>query len=240
MPAHSVRVPAHDGNEFDAHLAVPDRGAGSGMLLLHEAGGITGYMRGVARRLADLGYVTLMPDLFWRVERNVDLQDDKDMTRALELIGQFDPHAGVRDADAALAYLRAKPEVDGPVGVMGFCFGGGLTYGVACELDPHCAVAYYGVGVELLAERIREVTCPTLLQFGTRTSSSLPTRSTSSRSRRAPRQTSKSRCTRAPATRSTTRTRTGTRPMSPHERGTAPPRFLPPTSARPPRRAEAA
>jgi carboxymethylenebutenolidase len=135
------------------------------MLVLHEAGGVTGYMRGVAGRLADLGYVALMPDLFWRIERNVDLQDEKDMTRALELIGQFDPHAGVRDANAALAYLRAKPEVDGPVGVIGFCFGGGLTYGVACELDPDCAVAYYGVGVELLAERIDEVTCPTLLQF---------------------------------------------------------------------------
>jgi carboxymethylenebutenolidase len=167
MPTQSVRVPSDDGDEFDAHLAMPDRGAGPGMLLLHEAGGITGYMRGVANRLADLGFVTLVPDLFWRIERNVDLQNDTDMTRALELIGQFDPHAGVRDADSALAYLRAKPEVDGPVGVMGFCFGGGLTYGVACELNPHCAVAYYGVGVELLAERIREVTCPALLQFGT-------------------------------------------------------------------------
>jgi carboxymethylenebutenolidase len=163
----AVRVASHDGDEFDAHLAMPDRGAGPGMVLLHEAGGVTGYMRGVAGRLAELGYVTLVPDLFWRIERNVDLQDDKDMTRALELIGQFDPHAGVRDAGAALAYLRAKPEVEGPVGVIGFCFGGGLTYGVACELDPHCAVAYYGVGVELLAERIQEVTCPALLQFGT-------------------------------------------------------------------------
>ena len=123
-------------------------------------------MRGVADRLALLGYVTLVPDLFWRIERNVDLQNDKDMTRALELIGQFDPHAGVRDVDAALSWMSARPEVDGPVGVVGFCFGGGLTYGVACELDPACAVAYYGVGVELLADRIDEVTCPMLLQFG--------------------------------------------------------------------------
>jgi carboxymethylenebutenolidase len=167
MPTQSVRVPTEDGDELDAHLAVPDRGGGPGMLLLHEAGGVTGYMRGVAGRLADLGYVTLAPDLFWRIERNVDLQGDKDMTRALDLIGQFDSHAGVRDAAAATAYLQRRPEVDGPVGVIGFCFGGGLTYGVACELDPHCAVAYYGVGVELLAERIQEVTCPALLQFGT-------------------------------------------------------------------------
>ncbi len=167
MRAESVRVPSHDGDELDAHLVVPDAGAGPGMLVLHEAGGVTGYMRGVATRLAELGYVTLMPDLFWRIERNVDLQDDEDMTRALELIRQFDPQVGVRDVDSALAYLRARPEVDGPVGVIGFCFGGGLTYGTACELDPHCAVAYYGVGIDLLAERIHQITCPALLHFGT-------------------------------------------------------------------------
>jgi len=162
----SVRVASHDGDELDAHLVVPERGTGPGIVLLHEAGGITGYVRGVADRLAELNYVTLVPDLFWRIERNVDLQNDKDMTRALELIRQFDPHAGVRDVAAALSWMRARPEVDGLVGVVGFCFGGGLTYGVACDLDPACAVAYYGVGVDLLAERIDEVTCPMLLQYG--------------------------------------------------------------------------
>jgi carboxymethylenebutenolidase len=162
----SVRVATHDHDELDAHLVAPARGAGAGIVLLHEAGGVTGYVLAVAERLAQIAYVTLVPDLFWRIERNVDLQNDNDMTRALELIGRFDPHAGVRDIDAALSWMRSRCEVDGPVGVVGFCFGGGLTYGAACELDPACAVAYYGVGVELLAERIDEVTCPTLLQFG--------------------------------------------------------------------------
>ena len=166
MATDSIQVASHDGDEFDAHLVIPARGVGPGIVLLHEAGGVTGYVRGVADRLARLGYVTLVPDLFWRIERNVDLQNDNDMTRALDLIGQFDPHAGARDVDATFSWMRARPEVDGPVGVVGFCSGGGLTYGVACELDPACAVAYYGVGVELLAERIDEVTCRTLLQFG--------------------------------------------------------------------------
>ena len=167
MASDSVRVVSHDGDELDAHLAVPEDGRGPGAVLLHEAGGITGYMRGVAARLAELGYVTLMPDLFWRIQRNVDLQNDKDMTRALELIRRFDSEAGLRDVDAALSWMRANPQVEGPVGVIGFCFGGGLTYGAACELDSACAVAYYGVGVDLLAERLQEVTCPALLQFGT-------------------------------------------------------------------------
>jgi len=165
--AQSVRLPSYDG-EVDAYLALPDGKTGSGMVLLHEALGVTDYMRRVADRLAELGYLTVAPDLFWRIERRVDLaHDESGMTRALELIGRFDPDAGVRDVDAALSYLRSRPDVTGPVGVIGFCFGGGLAYGAACELDPACVVAYYGVGVELLAERIDEVTCPALLHFGT-------------------------------------------------------------------------
>jgi carboxymethylenebutenolidase len=164
----SVRVPSHDGDELDAHLATPDAGRGPGVVLLHEALGVTDYTRDVAARLAALGCVTAAPDLFWRIERNVDLpHDDSGLTRALELIGQFDPNAGVRDVDAVLGYLRSQPDVTGPVGVIGFCFGGGLTYGAACELDPDCAVSYYGVGIELLSERIDEVACPALLHIGT-------------------------------------------------------------------------
>ena len=167
MRAQSVRFPSYDG-EVDAHLALPEGKNGPGMVLLHEALGVTDYTRRVANRLAELGYLTVAPDLFWRIERMVDLaHDESGMTRALELIGQFDPHAGVRDVDAALSHLRSRPDVTGPVGVIGFCFGGGLAYGAACELDPACVVAYYGVGVEILAERIDEVTCPALLHFGT-------------------------------------------------------------------------
>ena len=168
MRTEAVRVPTYDGDELDAHLAVPDAGAAAGIVLLHEGLGLTDYTRAVAARITELGYVAMAPELFWRIERNVDLPHDESGTaRALELIVGFDSQKGVRDVESAMAYLERRREVDGRVGVIGFCFGGGLTYGVACELDPACAVAYYGVGVELLAQRIDEVTCPALLHFGT-------------------------------------------------------------------------
>jgi carboxymethylenebutenolidase len=88
------------------------------------------------------------------------------MTRALELIGQFDPEAGLRDVDAALSWLQASAAVDGRVGVVGFCFGGSIAYRVACELDPDCAVSYYGVGLESMLDRLDHLTCPALFQFG--------------------------------------------------------------------------
>jgi carboxymethylenebutenolidase len=163
----SIRVPSHDGDELDAYLAVPDAGTAPGVVLLHEALGVTDYTRDVAARLAAVGYVTLAPDLFWRIERNVDLpHDDEGLARAIEIAGRYNPEAGVRDVDAALARLRAAPEVDGPVGVIGFCFGGAVAYRAACDLDPDCAVSYYGVGLETMLDRLPGLTCPALFHFG--------------------------------------------------------------------------
>jgi carboxymethylenebutenolidase len=168
LRTESVRVPTYDGDELDAHLAAPEAGGGAGIVLLHEGLGLTDYTRAVAARITELGYAAMAPELFWRMERNVDLPHDESGTaRAMELILGFDAEKGVRDVGSAMAHLASRPEVDGRVGVMGFCFGGGLAFGAACELDPACAVAYYGVGVEQLAARIEEVTCPALLHFGT-------------------------------------------------------------------------
>jgi carboxymethylenebutenolidase len=70
------RIPSRDDDEFDAHLTVPAAGSGPGLLLLPEALGVNDYLRRVAARLAELGYVVLAPDVYWRLERNVELPHD--------------------------------------------------------------------------------------------------------------------------------------------------------------------
>jgi carboxymethylenebutenolidase len=59
-------VNAHDGGTFEAFCAIPTSGSGPGMLLFQEIFGINDNMRGLAERLANEGYVTLVPDMFWR------------------------------------------------------------------------------------------------------------------------------------------------------------------------------
>lgn len=162
------QVPSPDGDAFDAHVALPDSTKGPGILLFHEALGTTDYLRGVADRLAGLGYVVFAPDVFWRSERNVSLaHDESGMMRAGELLGAFDPAAGAADMVGALEFLRDQPEVSGSVGVVGHCFGGLMTYLVACHADPDCAVSYYGVGIEQGLDQLKSLTCPTLFHFGT-------------------------------------------------------------------------
>ncbi|HEX6311577.1 MAG TPA: dienelactone hydrolase family protein [Acidimicrobiia bacterium] len=162
------RITTSDGGWFDAHVAVPDGGTGPGILLCHEALGTTDYLRGVADRLATIGYVVVAPDAFWRLERNVSLaHDDAGLARAGELLARFDTEAGVRDMVDALAMLTDQPEVTGPVGVVGHCFGGLVAYLTACAADPDCLVSYYGVGIDGALDRAASLTCPSLLHFGT-------------------------------------------------------------------------
>jgi carboxymethylenebutenolidase len=161
-------VPASDGDSFDAHLALPDSRKGPGILLFHEALGTTDYLRSVADRLAELGYVVLAPDVFWRQERNVSLaHDEPGMMRAGELLGGFDAEATTTDMSGALEFLREQPEVSGSVGVVGHCFGGVMAYLVACAAGPDCAVSYYGVGIDQALDQASKLECPTLFHFGT-------------------------------------------------------------------------
>jgi carboxymethylenebutenolidase len=163
-----VRLPTRNGDEVDAHLALPPSGSGPGVLLLQEALGVNDYVRGVADRLAAQGYVVLAPDVYWRHERKVDLaHDEAGLGRAFELMGRLDRDVTSADLRDALRHLRGMPDVgDAKVGVIGFCMGGALTYRVACDADPDCAVSYYGVGIDAELERAASLECPILFHFG--------------------------------------------------------------------------
>jgi len=153
---------------FEAHVALPANGSGPGMVLLQEIFGVNDYVKDAARRLAELGYVVLAPDLYWRTEPGLMLGPDE-MQRALAAGGELDHEAAVEDAIAALAVLRALPETQaagGRAGVLGFCLGGSLAYGVAVAGDPDVAVVYYGSAIPDRLAGAASIACPTLMHWG--------------------------------------------------------------------------
>jgi carboxymethylenebutenolidase len=144
-----IDITAADGGTCRGYLAVPTQGKGPGIVLCQEIFGINAYIRDVAEYYAEEGYVVLAPDLFWRLERDVDLSDSAaDWQKAFDLYQRFDVNAGVADITAAVHTLRARPEVVGKVGALGFCLGGLLAYLAAARAGVDVAVGYYGVGIE--------------------------------------------------------------------------------------------
>lgn len=161
-------VEARGGGSFDALVQLPEDGSGPGVLLLHEIFGVNSYVRSVAERLAGLGCVVLAPDLYWRIERNValDQRTEEDVREGIGYTQRFDLEKGLEDCDSALEHLRVLPEVAGAVAVMGFCFGGTIAYHVAARSKPDAAVCYYGSGVPDALELANDITCPILFHFG--------------------------------------------------------------------------
>ena len=166
MAVTTTTVPRADG-EMPAHLWLPPSGRGPGLLLLQEIFGVSRYIRDRAADLAALGYVVLAPELYWRQDGTVDETRDDVLEQGMAMVANVDWEQTVGDSVAALEVLRARPEVDGGVGVVGFCFGGGVAFNVAAVADVDVLVAYYGSALPNLLGLAGRVSVPSLHHFGT-------------------------------------------------------------------------
>ena len=166
MPSRveSVEVP---GGTFDLPVWLPDGGSGPGLLLIQEIFGISDYIRAVAEDLAGLGYVVAAPDLFWRIEPGFDAKHDQEgLAKSLEMGQRFDAEQGVADSVVALDHLRELPEVEGGIGVIGFCLGGTVAYFVAGQTEVAALVSYYGSAVPGSLDVLERISVPLQFHFG--------------------------------------------------------------------------
>jgi len=145
-----------------AHIWEPPSGTGPGILLLQEIFGISDYIQERAANLAGLGYYVLAPEIYWRLD-NTELDESAPdlLDRAVAIVQRLDWNLAVSDSVAALDYLRSREE---GVGIVGFCFGGGLGYNVAAVSEPDVFVSYYGSALPRLLDLT--VDAPSLHHFG--------------------------------------------------------------------------
>jgi carboxymethylenebutenolidase len=170
IQSRSEQIQTPDGDHFDGHVVVPDRGPRPGVLLLQEIFGVNESLKSKAVDLASAGYVVLCPDMFWRVERRVSLHHDEgSMRTALQYAERFaavDPTLTISDLKSALAALRALPECDGRAAVVGYCLGGSLAYELAVAGDPDACVSYYGSRIATRLGDAGAISCPVIFHFG--------------------------------------------------------------------------
>jgi carboxymethylenebutenolidase len=162
-----VELTAADGVRFPAYVAAPAGTPKGGLVVLQEIFGVNSHIRSVADGYAAEGYFVVAPSTFHRVEAGVELgYTEADMTRGFALktaVEALPPPGVMPDIQAAIDHAAQA----GKVGIVGYCWGGLLTWRAACELNGlSAAVPYYGGGMTSEAETIRAPKVPVLAHFG--------------------------------------------------------------------------
>jgi carboxymethylenebutenolidase len=139
MPSETVKF-ASNGGGAEGYLAVPESGAGPGVVVIQEWWGLVPHIRDVADRLAAEGFVALAPDLYHgEAARSPD--------EAGKLMMALDIERAEQDLRGAVGFLLAHPAVTSPsVGTVGFCMGGVLSlYAASRNEQVGACVVFYGI-----------------------------------------------------------------------------------------------
>lgn len=174
-------IPTDDGT-IGGLLWMPERTDGRdvpGLIVFQEIFGLSEFVRSRCADLARMGYAVLAPAVYDRLVGDdeeppvVEAEGEDFLQRSMELVGRVDWERAVRDGVAARDALAAQDGVDGDrIGLVGFCFGGGLAFNVAAVAKQAGApvaalVSYYGSALPGLLGLAGDVDCPSLHHFGT-------------------------------------------------------------------------
>jgi carboxymethylenebutenolidase len=130
-----------------------------GVLVVHENRGLNPHIEDVTRRIALDGFMAFAPDALFPLG---GYPGDEDKAR--ELFGKLDPAKVREDFVAAAAYLKTRPDCTGKIGVVGFCFGGGIANMLATRLpDLAAAVPFYGAQPK--TEDVARIKSPLLIHY---------------------------------------------------------------------------
>ena len=163
----TIELKSADGFTFPAYVAQPAGKARGGLVVLQEIFGVNSHIRSVADGYAADGYFVVAPATFHRVKPGVELgYTEADMKEGMGLKAAVEglPAPGVMpDIQAAVDHAAQA----GKVGILGYCWGGLLTWRSAAQLKGLSAAApYYGGGMTVGDDAARVPTVPVLVHFG--------------------------------------------------------------------------
>lgn len=172
--SETIQLTSADGFTFPAYLAQPVGTPRGAIVVLQEIFGVNAHIRAVTDGYAAQGYWAIAPATFHRAKPGVELGymgDDQAAGQALKAAIESLPSPGgnpvtprvMQDIQAAIN----AASVHGKVGIVGYCWGGLLTWRSACLLAGlSAAVPYYGGGMTAGTELLRHPTVPVLAHFG--------------------------------------------------------------------------
>ena len=164
----SIDIEAADGSgSFKAYTVTPSTKPAGAVVVIQEIFGINDAMRATCHEIAEMGYIAVCPDLFWRQEPGVDITDksEAEWKKAFALMNGFDQDKGVEDLKASLAVARKMPGCNGRAGTVGFCLGGRLAVMMAIRSDADVNISYYGVMLDKLVPEFGAIRHPLLIHI---------------------------------------------------------------------------
>lgn len=158
-----------DGSELRCTVAEPEAVVRGGLVLLHEARGVTDAVRGLAASLAEEGWLTIAPHLYHRdgADEQIESEDDD---RVADKVSRLSGDSVLADTDAAFSWLAQRGVAADRMGIVGFGLGGSVALVVAASRSLGAAVTINGGGIVAplsaalpsLVEVAGELTCPWL------------------------------------------------------------------------------
>jgi carboxymethylenebutenolidase len=164
IKAETDTVPSPDGNgSISGYLVKPANARGKlpAVLVVHENRGLNPYIKDVARRLAVANFIAFAPDGLTSVGGYPG--DDEKGAAAFQKV---DGKKMQEDFLAAARWLKARPDCNGKLGAVGFCFGGGVVNQLAVRMgaDLNAAVPFYGA--QPTGADVAKIKAPLLANYG--------------------------------------------------------------------------
>lgn len=158
----SIKLKTSDGHEAGAYRAQPNGTPRGAVIVIQEIFGVNAHIRAVADMYAAEGYLAIAPAIFDRAEKDVDIgYTQPDMQKGMALRGKLTWDGVMADCAAAVDAVKSA----GRIGIVGYCYGGGVTWLASAKLPIHAAVGYYGGPWGELSKTYAPKT-PMLMHFG--------------------------------------------------------------------------
>jgi len=163
MVGKTIKYKTRSDEEFDGYLTktgIDD--PLPGIVIIPAIFGTDKDMIQLSDEWASDGFIVSVPDIFWRVLPG----PTADHAVGRDRMGKFDLEQGMKDIEDVIADLKNRPECNGKVGMLGFCFGGRYVHLSAARLGIHAGAAFHGTAIGKNLDETNKITCPMSLHFG--------------------------------------------------------------------------
>ena len=163
MIGKTIKYKTRNGEEFDGYLTKQDiEEPLPGIVIIPAIFGTDDDMIQLSDAWASDGFIVSVPDIFWRVLPG----PTADHAVGRDRMGKFDLEQGMKDIEDVITDLKLRPECNGKVGMLGYCFGGRYVHLSAARLGIDAGAAFHGTAIGKNLDETNKITCPMSLHFG--------------------------------------------------------------------------